>query len=166
MNTFIKHKLLLLSFVLFGGMAFAQSYTLSGIIDTSYYSNCDSIATLGFGVNNFTYTSGSDIDYMISANNITQGDSILFTVDWGDGTVSSYTGVYFASTIPLNFGPSGVSHVYTTTGTSGFNITVTASNSNTAGNSVTNISWFSTSCPVQLYGFVDIDSGYCMQQTV
>lgn len=157
MSTIIKQKLLLLSFVLFGGMAFAQSYTLSGIIDTSYYSNCDSIATLGFGVNNFTYTSGSDIDYMISANNITQGDSILFTVDWGDGTVSSYTGVYFASTIPLNFGPSGVSHVYTTTGASGFNITVTASNSNTAGNSVTNISWFSTSCPVQLYGFVDID---------
>ena len=93
MKTFIKQKLLLLSFVLFGGMAFAQTYTLSGIIDTSYYSNCDSIATLGFGVNNFTYTPGSDIDYMITANNIAQGDSIIFLIDWGDGTVQHMLGI-------------------------------------------------------------------------
>lgn len=157
MKTFIKQKLLLLSFVLFGGMAFAQTYTLSGIIDTSYYSNCDSIATLGFGVNNFTYTPGSDIDYMITANNIAQGDSIIFLIDWGDGTVSTHVGYYSAPTLPLNFGAVGVSHFYTTTGTNGFNITVTASNTFNGGGSVTNTSWFSTNCPVQLYGIVDID---------
>jgi uncharacterized repeat protein (TIGR01451 family) len=158
MGTTIKRNLLLFALFFMSSSVFGQSFNINFVNDsTGFTQGCDSVATLDFFVDLWIPGSTADNMYFIGTNGaINPGDQIIVTVDWGDGSSNTYTGVYTSPTSPL-FPPGTVEHVYPFVGGTFFPITVTVSNP-INGSSVSNNNYgFAVGCPSYFYGFVDID---------
>lgn len=155
MKTIFKRNLLLFALLLFGASAFAQSYTINYITDTTGSNGyCDSIVVLDFWADDWGWNQNADHFYNISTSGMAPGDQMTIIVDWGDGSTSTYSGVYQAPTLPLL--PQGTAqHDYNATGNFPISITVI----NPANNSMATQTGyvFSTNCPLYMYGYTNID---------
>lgn len=155
MKTIFNRNLLLFALLLFGSGTFAQSYTINSISDTTgSITYCDSLVELEFWADAWGWNQNVDNFYNINTTGMTFGDQMTIIVDWGDGSTTTYNGVYQSPTMSL-LPPGAAQHYYNTGGSFPISMTVI----NPANNSIANHTgyFFNTSCPLYMYGYTNID---------
>jgi uncharacterized repeat protein (TIGR01451 family) len=161
MKNLIRQKLLLFTFLLSGGAAFGQGFTITGIGDTINYINpCDNNVSLSFSMNNNFFSGGnSNVHYNIQTSTIATNTNVSIVVNWGDGFTNTYIGTYFSPTSNLSFGGVIPQHAYAVGSgvPNTFTISITVSDL-VSGSSMSNSNVsFTFACGTQIYGILNVD---------
>lgn len=135
----------------------AQGFTITSLIDSSTVNGgCDSLLYISMSPMWNTYQGNEDLNIAIVGSNF-QAGPVNVSVNWGDGTSTSHTGQMTQQGTIIQFTPT-LMHVYPNNPTSGYSVTITASNPNNQSSATTTVYWQqSTGCNSYLYASIGLD---------
>jgi uncharacterized repeat protein (TIGR01451 family) len=133
----------------------SSGFSLDNLVpSTSYYSNCDSLISMGFSVNsNAPNSSEYDFYHVIEGTNFA-GFQGQILVNWGDGTTNTYYTGTSLEGFDMTITPY-ITHGYLTPGV--YEITSTVINAQNQTTVSDTITFEYGNCPTNIYSFVQLD---------